>query len=489
MGITSRTLSLIDRYQDAVVVEIGVAQGESAEKILSIENVKRYIGVDPWLRYSSRPSDSYQEGYLDRKMGLWSTQEDWENAYHRTIKRLERFGKRAQILRLFSHEAAACFQDSIDVLHIDGNHQYSYVLADLKMWYPKLRQGGIIIADDFNFSGGDLVDGFSGQRSCQVKEAVLDFCNSRDLNYYIIDGSAIVHKPYDNLLRYRNLHSGKRVFLIGNGPSLRQTKLDLIKDEYSIAMNRISLIYANTFWRPSYYIYASDNVNNQNWGQEWRKSVRQAVLEPKTVSFIYELYGDCLPNNVEVEWLKSVTEFEIGTEGTFSTNASQWISKSGTSMNIALQLAYYMGFEQIFLLGCDLNWKTTRRNQKDPNHFDPNYSANIPDGERERLRMRKTHLYAYKYFIKANKEVYNLTQNTLLDVYPFASYEKIVQQPEWCGYGKDTNEIYIKLKRARVRYRWLVERHLENLPLLLIRMTKKFARKMLDIFLLIKNAP
>ena len=36
---------------------------------------------------------------------------------------------------------------------------------------------------------------------------------------------------------------GKRVFLIGNGPSLNKTNLDLIKNEYSIAMNRISLIY------------------------------------------------------------------------------------------------------------------------------------------------------------------------------------------------------------------------------------------------------
>lgn len=40
----------------------------------------------------------------------------------------------------------------------------------------------------------------------------------------------------ENLKKYKNIHKGKRVFLIGNGPSLAQTDLDLIKDEYSIAM-------------------------------------------------------------------------------------------------------------------------------------------------------------------------------------------------------------------------------------------------------------
>ena len=49
----------------------------------------------------------------------------------------------------------------------------------------------------------------------------------------------------NNLKKYKNIHKGKRVFLIGNGPSLAQTDLDLIKDEYSIAMCRISLIYDN----------------------------------------------------------------------------------------------------------------------------------------------------------------------------------------------------------------------------------------------------
>ena len=58
--------------------------------------------------------------------------------------------------------------------------------------------------------------------------------------------------------KYKNIHEGKRVFLIANGPSLAYTNLDLIKDELSIAMNKVSLIYPkNELWRPTYYMFSS----------------------------------------------------------------------------------------------------------------------------------------------------------------------------------------------------------------------------------------
>ena len=43
--------------------------------------------------------------------------------------------------------------------------------------------------------------------------------------------------------KYKDLHKGKRVFLVANGPSLLNTNLDLLENEISFAMNRVSLIY------------------------------------------------------------------------------------------------------------------------------------------------------------------------------------------------------------------------------------------------------
>ena len=54
----------------------------------------------------------------------------------------------------------------------------------------------------------------------------------------------------DNLIKYKDKHKGCRVFIVGNGPSLNKTNLDLIKDEFSIGMNRISLLFNKTKWKP-----------------------------------------------------------------------------------------------------------------------------------------------------------------------------------------------------------------------------------------------
>ena len=47
--------------------------------------------------------------------------------------------------------------------------------------------------------------------------------------------------------------------------------------------------------------------------------------------------------------------------------------------NVALQIANYMGFSEIIILGADLGWKADDgKNNSDPNHFCKDYSADIP---------------------------------------------------------------------------------------------------------------
>src|SRR6185503_15716318 len=49
-----------------------------------------------------------------------------------------------------STEAAAQFPDaSLDVVFIDGDHEYTAVVADILAWWPKLKVGGFMAGDDF----------------------------------------------------------------------------------------------------------------------------------------------------------------------------------------------------------------------------------------------------------------------------------------------------------------------------------------------------
>ena len=54
--------------------------------------------------------------------------------------------------------------------------------------------------------------------------------------------------------KFRDNYRGKRCFIVGNGPSLNERDLELIKDEYSFATNRIYNIFNKTAWRPTFYV-------------------------------------------------------------------------------------------------------------------------------------------------------------------------------------------------------------------------------------------
>ena len=150
---------------------------------------------------------------------------------------------------------------------------------------------------------------------------------------------------------FENIHKGQTIYIIGNGPSLSETDLNLIKDQPSIAMNRISLLYSKfKTWRPKYYIFCSSNILNPIWGKDWGNSVMESLAYKETISFIDERCKEYLIKNdfkinKNIHIMNQLTERkpnklgEINKES-FSTNIMQSIDKSGSSINVALQLAY-----------------------------------------------------------------------------------------------------------------------------------------------------
>ena len=234
--------------------------------------------------------------------------------------------------------------------------------------------------------------------------------------------------------QYKDKYKHQRCFIVANGPSLNDTNLDLIKDDISFAMNRISLIYPTTEFRPTYYLFASTNINNPIWGNDWHNSVIEAINCPKTTSFIYDKFKDKIIKNTsrDICWIESVSETKPNLNGDidpscFSTNIVSRIDKSGTSINIAFQIAYHMGFKEICIIGADLDWKADNGTKSDPNHFDKNYVANIPNPRKANMQMRNVHKLILKKFQEnGGVNIYNASKKTVLDTYPIIDFEEYV---------------------------------------------------------------
>ena len=286
---------------------------------------------------------------------------------------------------------------------------------------------------------------------------------------------------------FKDIHLNETIYIIGNGPSLSKTDLSLIENKPSIAMNRISLLYPKFInWRPSYYIFCSSNINNPIWGTQWANSVKAALSEQKTISFIDKsckayLLKDKFLFHKHVYTINSLTEerpLKVGdiNPKSFSTNIIHSIDKSGSTINLALQLAYFMGASNIVFIGTDLGWTANNGRKKDTNHFDSSYRAHIPDPVKANIQMRNVHILANKVFSrdKPGVKLYNASKLSKLDTYPIIDYElfanegKIVENKEL---NKKAKEYWVKLKPGNkylIRLRHYIYRIKEKLSLMKI---------------------
>ena len=174
-----------------------------------------------------------------------------------------------------------------------------------------------------------------------------------------------------NTAQFKNLHKGKRCFIIGNGPSLTGEDLDLIKNEYSFAMNRISLIYDSTEWRPNYFVCPTGNSTRLDWSKDIIETVESGIpcwfWDTPQNRKLYKQFPNIIYNTLRGH-NESANPLKDPPLEWFSYNPEDWLSKYGTSLITAAQIAFYMGFKEIYLLGCDLGFNT------EGHHFDPRYN-------------------------------------------------------------------------------------------------------------------
>jgi hypothetical protein len=141
-------------------VEVGVYRGQLAEHVLRERPLLTWYGVDPW--WDAGPNVS--RAYIATADGHALQDKDTaRRTYLETLKRVEPFGDRANVIRLSSPGAAMAFADaSVDAVFIDGDHSYEAVKADIEAWWPSVKPGGWLGGHDifhtdkrFDFSGVD----------------------------------------------------------------------------------------------------------------------------------------------------------------------------------------------------------------------------------------------------------------------------------------------------------------------------------------------
>lgn len=157
------------------------------------------------------------------------------------------------------------------------------------------------------------------------------------------------NKPVcDGLKKYKGIHKGQRSFIIGTGPSLTAEDLELLKDEITFGTNRIFEIYPRTAWRPTYYMN-QDHQLIQKYVDEIGKLEARGIFLP--IEFREQFAG----KDKVCHFVLRHRDF-YPKDADFSKNIHRFLGQGFTVTYGAIQMAYYMGFSEVYLLGIDHNY-------------------------------------------------------------------------------------------------------------------------------------
>lgn len=222
--------------------------------------------------------------------------------------------------------------------------------------------------------------------------------------------------------KFKNRHKNERCFIVATGPSLKISDLDKLYEnhEISISVNGIFKAFDMTPWRPDYYTI-SDTYGVIQWKQE---IINLEIKEIFIADMAWIFDSDEIKENM-YKWHFQY-EWKEGVAPDFSDDFSRY-SYFGTTITYegALQLAAYMGFSEIYLIGVDCCLYGSKEKQ----HFVEEYD----DKETKKVDLPvDNNILAYqaakKYADEHGIKIYNATRGGKLEVFERVDFDSLFEE-------------------------------------------------------------
>ncbi len=229
---------------------------------------------------------------------------------------------------------------------------------------------------------------------------------------------------------FADLHRGDRCFILGNGPSLNQCDLRPLESEFTFGVNSIFLNRGTMGFDPTYYVVEDPLVAEDRAGEINAYQGPAAKFFGNYLRRFIEPTNDIIWTNVRLRY------DEYANFPHFSSNALRQLWAGGTVSYLCLQLAYYMGFRTVHLVGFDHSYTVPaaakiegnriESTSDDPNHFHPDYFGkgyrwHSPRTDRMEIAYRR----AKDVFNAEGRTIHNATVGGRLEVFPRVQYASL----------------------------------------------------------------
>lgn len=261
------------------------------------------------------------------------------------------------------------------------------------------------------------------------EENIIFFDNVNILNS--IGNSAQHLATIDKIKSFNNLYKRQECFVIGNGPSLCIDDLDKIYSfgKISFASNMIFKCYEKTSWRPDYYFAIDGNIIRTTFN-----NVEILDFVSKNCKYMFSrcngLLGEQIKNVSNLILFNSVYS-NSEQQFDFSSDCAKQIYIGYTVTYAMLQMAIYMGFTKIYLLGMDHNASVERGSDgsiikhegvKDHSEILGNYAG---IGVGDFITTSRAYVAAKKYAEEHGVKIYNATRGGKLEVFERVNFDEL----------------------------------------------------------------
>lgn len=257
--------------------------------------------------------------------------------------------------------------------------------------------------------------------------------------------------------RFKNIHDGKRCFILGNGPSLKTENLKLLENEYVFSVNQIARHPDFEYIKPNYHFWADPLFFDINKDKPEDLELLDTMKNVKTYSnspicfFPIQQKGFVndfeLTKDLDVYYYYSNTSFELYKNK--GIDYTMQVPGFGTVVQWCITMAIYMGFSEIYLLGCDNTGLVTTIKSALKTNDDSDYGYKVTENEKKRMEslLEKQSLEVYvesylstlkdyrnlhNYCQKRNIKLVNCSSTTVIDSIPRDSLTNVLKKEKEC---------------------------------------------------------
>lgn len=260
----------------------------------------------------------------------------------------------------------------------------------------------------------------------------------KDFNYRQRELYDAPEADVNQLEKFRNAFLGKRCFIIGNGPSLNNHDLLLLENEYTFGVNSFYYKTKETGFRPTFYVVEDTSVMKENL-----QEIKNYYAPFKFFPTIYKRLHPKTPNTFFFTmnrgfYEKSSPNYCVPR---FSTDATKELFCGQSVTYINMQLAYFMGFSEVYLIGMDFSYVIPKSHKRtgdvllsdsdDMNHFHKDYFGKGKTWKDPKLdRVGMNYRQAKLVFESTNRKIYNATVGGSLEIFDRIDYYSLFGNTE-----------------------------------------------------------